>query len=251
MSKQLKTIVNPKAEDFTTFYESYGETLNEAAASSFVSTFEEVGKKGKPVTRYDRRNGLCFGFVFTRTSVLALVGDEKDVRKMLSNSKQKGFSLVEVIVALLVVVMIAVISSALLLSRSKTIENTTTTTIAENVAEDALSVLTAKVKDLPLGQSYQPIDESAVEIFPCTDQNCDYVLEPDAPAEQKTSIAGGVGFTKSYEPPQGYRIAFIRRWRVLDENTDYRLRRVGIAVFPTIQSTQSIVLQETLVAVQE
>lgn len=168
---------------------------------------------------------------------------------MNGNITNKGFSLIEVIIAIAVGVIIVVIASSLLLTRSKTIDNVTTTKAAENVSEDALSVLSSKASGLILLESYSPVDESTISVSECTEKTCDFILEPDASVELKTSPAGGVLFSTNYVPPIGHRVVFLRRWRVNELNTEYSLRRIGVAILINLESTSPISLQETTVAI--
>lgn len=254
MGCQQKTLINPDGEEFLKLFSSFGENLNSNEIASFQSTFDQARLSQKPLTRLERRNGIFFGLYFTQTCVLVFIStDEKEVKKMITpvKNKQSGFSLVESIVALMIGIIIVVIASALILTRAKTVENVTATTNAENAAEEALSALTAKVSDLSVSSSFTTISENTIELSSCSATTCDFVLEPDADASQKTSLAGGVPFSVGFNPPTGSHIAFVRRWRVTETNTDYKIRQVGIAVLPSLESTSPIILEKSDVALSQ
>lgn len=173
------------------------------------------------------------------------------------NSRDNGFSLLEVLVAIVVVSLIGLAALALLNVRAAGLEDNATVQEAQTSAEEALSALTAGARNLPAGGSLVDIGDARIRTLPCDAQFCDFVLTPDAPEGERTSPARGypyatnpacIGSACAPAPPVGYQFAFVRRWRVDVVNSDYRLRKITVAILKDENSAQPIVLQETVVA---
>ena len=172
------------------------------------------------------------------------------------NSRDKGFSLLEVLVAIVVVSLIGLAAVALLKACAAGLEDNATVQEAQTSAEEALSALTAGARSLPEGGSLVDLGDARIRPSPCDAQFCDFVLTPDLPASERTSPAQGYAYPNNpvcsggtcAMPPAGYQFAFVRRWRVDVVNSDYRLRKITVAILKDESSAQPIVLQETVVA---
>lgn len=176
-------------------------------------------------------------------------------RKNSRDTRNKGISLLEVLVAIVVVSLIGLAAVALLNARSTALEDNNTVQEGQASAEEALSALSAAARALPEGGSFNSLGDYNLQLLPCQPESCDLVLTPDAAAHLRTSPARGYpyppcpGGSCAPAPPAGHEIAFVRRWRVETVTGDYRLRKIIVAVLKDAQSTQPLVLQEMVVAV--
>ena len=174
--------------------------------------------------------------------------------------RDSGFSLLEVLVAIVVVSLIGLAAVALLNARAAGLEDNATVREAQTSAEEALSAVTAGARNLPEGGSLVDLGDARIRTLPCDAQFCDFVLTPDLPASERTSPARGYAYPNNpvcsgracaVVPPSGYQFAFVRRWRVDVVNSDYRLRKITVAILKDESSAQPIVLQETVVALEQ
>ena len=167
----------------------------------------------------------------------------------MNKTTQKGFTLIEILVAVFLLAIIISAGAALVHMQGNAVNDYTDISAAEDHLEQALSNLTARVSDLEPGQSYKPVSDGEIELLGCNEKNCDYVLLPDAPKSLKTSAAGGVPYGAKL--PDGSAVLFLRRWRVTDINSSYRLHNIGVAILADEKSTEPIISQDTTVSLEE
>lgn len=161
-------------------------------------------------------------------------------------ARQKGFSLVEVIVAALIAALIGIAAVALLNTRAAAVADGAEFQEAATHTESALSALTADPTAVPSsGGAFERISETEVELKPCSDSTCDFILDAAAGGTGQTSPAKG--FLYSAPLPADTRKIFLRRWRTDDAGGEYNLKRVTVAVFKSEESTSPIVIEESVV----
>lgn len=161
-------------------------------------------------------------------------------------NSMRGSSLIEVVIAIVIGLGIGVTGLYVLNARVVSVDNVRVTKEAENAGEEALSGLSAVASDLAPGGSFTVINDGVLTISSCSVADCDYVLEPDIDATQRTSPAKGFPWGSAI--PNGFRVAFLRRWRVVDVNTNYRLRNVTVALLKDEADTKPSLIVETTVS---
>ena len=186
-----------------------------------------------------KKNPLPFRIVSVKTA--------KVIKRVKSENQEKGFSLVEVLIAVFVATLIGIGAVALLNARAVGINDKAETKEGETRAEEALSALTAVAPDLNAGGSFQVVSESAISLSACTLETCDYVVYPDATESQRTSLAKGFPYGSTI--PSTSQMTFIRRWRVDEVDSNYGLRKITVAILKSETDTNPIVLEETVVGI--
>lgn len=162
-----------------------------------------------------------------------------------SSSKQSGFSLMEVLVAIFVALLIGIIAVSLLSARAASVHDNATVQEAETRAEEAISALSAIANELPIGGSFENAGDNEINPLACSAQTCDFVLLSDT--LPRSSSAKGVPY--STELPQGTEKMFLRRWRVDEVDADYKLRKISVAIVKDENDEMPVVLEETIIAV--
>jgi len=172
---------------------------------------------------------------------------ENNMRKRKLRSGQEGVTIVEVLLSALIGMAICVAGLYVLNAKVLSVESSRVTKEAENAGEESLSALSATASVLTVGGSFTAVNDNVLSLSPCTSQTCDYVLQPDIPSASRTSPAKG--FPYGSATPTGYAVAFLRRWRVEDENTSYRLRKITIAVLRDENDTKPSLIAQTTITV--
>ncbi len=165
--------------------------------------------------------------------------------KKSNEHSERGATLLEVVVAIMIGLVIGVTGLYVLNAKVLSVEDVRVSKDAENAAEEALAGLSAVSADLAVGGSFTAINDNVLTLSSCTVETCDYVLEPDIEAARRTSF--GKGFPYGTPVPTGYTAAFLRRWRVEDENPTYRLRKVTVAILKGESDTKPVLIAETTV----
>lgn len=186
-----------------------------------------------------KKNPLPFRIVSVKTA--------KVIKKTKEQKSEKGFSLVEVLIAIFVAVFIGIAAVALLNARAVGINEKAETKEAETRAEEALSALSAVAPDLSSGGSFEVLSENKIRLSNCSAANCDYVLYPDVSDTQRTSLAKGYPYGSTI--PTSSQMAFLRRWRVDDVDNSYGLKKITIAILKSETETSPLVIEETVVGV--
>lgn len=163
------------------------------------------------------------------------------------NFSERGSSLISVIIAALiglsVMMLIAYSLSGLIVSNVSQTESKE----AETAAEEALSVLSANVRDLQdvAGFTDMTGKEHVLTLAQCSAQTCDQVLLPDAEAGDKNSPAGGYAYGMG--APPGKKAVLLRRWRIRTVNADYGLREITVAILSSETDTKPLIAITTVV----
>ena len=161
--------------------------------------------------------------------------------------QEKGFSLLEIVLAIFISLLIAVAALSLLNTSAIGNEDKQLVVEAETRTEEALSALSAVVTDLPEMESFTVLEDNVIRPLNCQPQSCDYVVFPETNESFRTSSAKGIPYGSPL--PEGSEIRFIRRWRIQVVEGNYNLRRITVAVLKSEQDDKPIVLEETIVGV--
>ena len=165
-----------------------------------------------------------------------------------NGQSEKGFTLVEALVAVAVFIMIGVLAAYLMSANARTVDNIATAESVTSSAEEALSRLIGSAGMLPPGGAFSQ-DGEGIRITGCTPQTCDIVLDPVPDASRLTSPANGVPYAERYVPPSGYSVKYYRLWRVDDIDSDYKLRQITVAIVNDTKATEALLIQKTQVGI--
>lgn len=156
---------------------------------------------------------------------------------------QKGFSMVELMITLIASLIVTACLLSLLGSNSGAARANADAQELETRADEALAAISAAVAGVPDGGTFSVTGEGNFNAItaPCTTAYCDYVSFPDAPENERTSIAKGL------ISPAGRDVIYVRRWRIDTTNTDYQLRRIVVAIFKTADDTKPLFVQQTTI----
>jgi prepilin-type N-terminal cleavage/methylation domain-containing protein len=159
---------------------------------------------------------------------------------------ERGFSLIEVLFAVVVFTLVAYALTAMLFSRTLVTERLMASKAAVDSADNALNALTSQpYASLSVGGSFTVIDEGSIGLQSCTEQTCDFIIEPVTAPEE--SPARGVKWQSGYTPPDGARIVYLRRFRIEDVDAELGLRRLTVAVLTDENADKPLIMQSTIV----
>ena len=154
--------------------------------------------------------------------------------------------MVEVLIACLIGMVVISITLLIVQARYNSLYEQAVSQDARESAESALSALSAVSGSLTVGGTFDLQSDNKIALTGnCTAAFCDYVFAPDAPDAQKTSFARGVPFGTSV--PAGSSVKFLRRWKVEEENTNYKLRKITVVVAAGIEDIRPSVAYKTIV----
>lgn len=162
------------------------------------------------------------------------------------SSNEKGFSLIELLIAIVIFMFVCYALTVMIFSRSIVADRIAASRSASDEAENALTALAAiPYSNLQLGGSFSVVDEGRITNTGCTAQTCDSIYEPTPPG-QMTSPAKGVPYGTSLDANL-YTRKFVRRWKVEQFDAELRLKRVTVAVLDDEDSSAPLVMQSTIV----
>jgi type II secretory pathway pseudopilin PulG len=167
------------------------------------------------------------------------------MRKKTRNEKrrggERGFSLIETVIAIAVAFIGTVIALQFLMVRTGSVLLVERQQQAEESAEGALGVLAARSsRDLPdTGATFElQADGTLRSNRSCWSGICDQIV--DGPSASHDSPAGGVMYGP---PPSGTTRTFVRRWRVETIDAARQQRRITVAVLSTDASTYPLAVR--------
>lgn len=170
------------------------------------------------------------------------------MQKTINRKSEKGFTLVEALIAVMVFILIGTLAAYLMTANARSVENAANAEAVTIAAEEALSQLIGNAATLPAGGSFEEKGEE-ISVNGCTPQTCDIVLDPAPDATMLTSPAKGIPYVEGYQPPTGYTVRYYRLWRIDDIDTEYKLRQVSVAVVDKLKTSEALLIQKTQVGV--
>lgn len=163
------------------------------------------------------------------------------------SENERGFSLVEVIIAGFILLLIFAIGLKLTAWRESSQYDTETVKAAQDASFAAFNALGNRLRELPDGGSFEFAENYTIALNPCRVETCDYLL---LPASGGDSFAQGIRWQSGYTAPADARIQFVRRWRKTLRNAELGLYDLTIAVLPDEQSTAPISLETKTIFVE-